>query len=199
MTDRYASFEALAAGERGGREYRIRAIRTQAPVAIVAPHGGEIEPGTSEIAEAIADGQLSLYCFEGLVPGRPHGDLHIRSEKFDEPIGIALVEASETVVGVHGRKDADDRETVWLGGLDDGLRDAIAVALERVGFKTKTTGHALPGRDPMNICNRGRRKAGAQLELPRTLRNELVANASRLQAFAGATRSAIDHHQAVRR
>ncbi|MGD0723600.1 MAG: poly-gamma-glutamate hydrolase family protein [Roseiarcus sp.] len=199
MTDRYASFEALAAGERGGREYRIRAVKTQAAVAIVAPHGGEIEPGASEIAEAIAGGQFSLYCFEGLIPGRPHGDLHIRSEKFDEPIGVAVVEGSEIAIGVHGRKDADDKETVWLGGLDDRLRDAIAVALERVGFRTKATGHALPGRDAMNICNRGRRRAGAQLELPRTLRNELVADPARLQAFAGATRGAIEHHLAGRR
>jgi phage replication-related protein YjqB (UPF0714/DUF867 family) len=35
-------------------------------LAILAPHGGGIEPGTSELAEAVAGEGLSFYAFEGL-------------------------------------------------------------------------------------------------------------------------------------
>ena len=60
----------------------------------------------------------------------------------------------------------------------------------------KTTGHGLPGEEPTNICNSGRRKAGAQLELPRTLRDELVVDASLRQTFAAAVRGAIERRVA---
>jgi phage replication-related protein YjqB (UPF0714/DUF867 family) len=53
-------------------------------VAIIAPHGGKIEPGTSEIAAAIAGDDYSLYRFQGL-RDRPREELHITSAKFDEP------------------------------------------------------------------------------------------------------------------
>ena len=191
MSDQYESFAQLAECETEGIDYSICVIDRESPIAIVAPHGGEIEPGTSQIATAIASDTYSLYCFEGLVPKRPHRELHIASGRFDEPKGCRLVKNSEIVVGVHGRKDDGDGQTVCLGGLDDNLRDAIGDALERVGFKVKTTCHRLPGRDPKNICNRGRRKAGAQLEIPRTLRNKLVADASCRQVFSSAVREGI--------
>ena len=64
--DRYAGFAELAGHERLGTDYRIR-LRSACPAfAIVAPHGGGIEPGTSELAEAVSGEQLSFYAFEGL-------------------------------------------------------------------------------------------------------------------------------------
>jgi phage replication-related protein YjqB (UPF0714/DUF867 family) len=192
MPDRYANFAELAVEEAEGVSYRI-CMTVRAPtIAVVAPHGGEIEPGTSQIAAAIAGGTFSLYCFEGLVPGRPHSDLHISSDRFDEPQGRRLVEASELAVGVHGRSDGNDAESVWMGGLNDLLRDEIGNELTRAGFKTNATAHDLPGRSPTNICNRGRQRAGVQLELPRTLRDNLVADVRRRQTFAAAVRVPID-------
>jgi phage replication-related protein YjqB (UPF0714/DUF867 family) len=54
-------------------------------VAVIAPHGGGIEPGTSELATAIAGDDFSLYLFEGL-KSAGNGELHITSTNFDEPI-----------------------------------------------------------------------------------------------------------------
>jgi phage replication-related protein YjqB (UPF0714/DUF867 family) len=194
MPDKYARFADLAAGEMAEVDYRICLIDRASPIAIIAPHGGEIEPGTSQISASIAADKFSLYCFEGHASGRPHRDLHITSAKFDEPQGRRMAEASEIVVGVHGRKDRDDKQTVWIGGRDETLRDAIGEALERAGFKAKTTGHSLPGAEPANICNCGRRKAGAQLEIPRRLRDKLVADAPLRQVFGAAVRGAIELH-----
>ncbi len=192
MADRYDSFVTLAANEIEGVDYRIHVDERASPVAIVAPHGGLIEPGTSEISAAIAADRFSLYCFEGLtkVDGR---SLHITSTRFDEPQALALVTAAEVAIGVHGRKDRGDEASIWVGGLHEILRDAICEALASAGFKAKPVGdgHRLAGRDPANICNRCRRGAGVQLELPRALRIQFANNRSLQNAFAEKVRAAV--------
>ena len=64
--DRYASFDELCQHAVEGRDFRIRTVSRPGRVAVIAPHGGGIEPGTSELAEAIASPDLSFYAFEGL-------------------------------------------------------------------------------------------------------------------------------------
>ncbi len=193
MADQYDSFAALAANEIEGVHYRIRVVARPSPVAVVAPHGGLIEPGTSEAATAIAQQTHSLYCFESL-SRRASGDgLHITSTCFDEPQALRLVALSETVVGVHGRKNGADEASIWVGGLHEALRDDIAGRLLRAGFRAEAIGERRPlaGRDPANICNRGRLGAGVQLELPRALRVTFAQDSALLDAFARAVRAAL--------
>jgi len=187
VPDLYDSYADLAAGEAEGVHYRIRVIDRASPIAIVAPHGGRIEAGTSQTAALIAADVFSLYCFEGLVSGRR---LHITSARFDEPRALALVESADIAIGVHGRADRGDHRTIWLGGLHESLRDAIGAALERVGFKTSTN-HHMQGKAPGNICNRGRLRAGVQLELPMSLRNAFLNDPLARQAFGSAVRDTI--------
>jgi phage replication-related protein YjqB (UPF0714/DUF867 family) len=187
VPDLYDSYADLAAGEVEGVHYRIRVIDRASPIAVVAPHGGRIEAGTSQTAALIAADVFSLYCFEGLVSGRR---LHITSARFDEPRALALVESSDIAIGVHGRADRGDHRTIWLGGLHESLRDAIGAALERVGFKTSTD-HHMQGKAPGNICNRGRLRAGVQLELPMSLRNAFLNDPFARQAFGSAVRDTI--------
>ena len=67
--NRYSSYAELARHEVQGRDYRIRVDRrAHSPVLIVAPHGGMIEVGTSEIADSVAGADYSLFSFEGLKP-----------------------------------------------------------------------------------------------------------------------------------
>lgn len=198
MSDQYDCFAALAAREVEGVHYRIRHAARSSPIAVVAPHGGWIEPGTSEATVAIAGDVHSFYCFESLTR-RARGDgLHITSTRFDEPQAMQLVAASEIVIGVHGRKNGDDNASVWVGGLHEPLRDAISAALRDSGFLAKSVGegHPLAGRDPANICNRGRRRAGVQLELPMALRIALANAEARRRAFAAAVRQALARHDA---
>lgn len=203
MPDRYANFALLAACEEEGADFRVRYRLADSPVTIVAPHGGGIEAGTSELAEAVAGREHSFYAFEGI---RSHGnaDLHVTSTRFDEPRGLQVVSRSDVVLAIHGR-DCDD-ETASFGGLHVELIDHLAVALERAGFRTAR--HDRPGyagADPDNICNRGRSGRGAQLELPRGLRRRLfpALNASGrrvrtcgFRRFRNALRSAL--HEWVR-
>lgn len=193
MADKYNSFVELAAHETVGIDYRLRVHTTKSTAVIIAPHGGEIEPGTSQIAEAIAGDEFSFYCFEGIKRDRPHGDLHITSAKFDEPEGCRLVANAEVVIAIHGRHDRDDRWNIWAGGMNSALRDRIVAGLANGGFPAvaRKPGESLAGATPANICNRGKTKGGVQLEIPRTLRDAFRVHAPRLEAFANAMRSSI--------
>jgi phage replication-related protein YjqB (UPF0714/DUF867 family) len=189
--DWYCSFSKLQDKE-SKDAYRIVVSDRNSDVTIIAPHGGEIEPGTSEIAVAVAGQSYNAYRFEGMRK-RPHHELHITSHKFDEPQGRELVAKSSIVIAIHGRKDRDDPESVYLGGLDKKTRDRIADELEKVDFRTRTRteGDELSGTHPDNICNRGSRHEGVQLELPRSLRTKLLGDAAEMAKFAEAIRAAI--------
>lgn len=185
MADRYKCFAELTANERLGIDYRICVEDRGAQLVVFAPHGGWIEPNTSEIAEAVAGLDFSFYAFEGL-ENRPHTDLHITSHPFDEPTAIDIVGRCHYAVAIHGRKDNGD-ESVWLGGRDAELRDAIGSSLRKAGFDADFN-QMLPGTELTNICNRTLSRKGVQLELPRSLRRKLARDTSLRETFCEAVR-----------
>lgn len=153
-----------------GVDYAIRAVfREHSPVAVLAPHGGRIEGRTSEVAHLIAGEEHRLYLFEGL---RTTGDnfdrLHLASHRFDEPRALELISDCDTVIAVHGYAAAGP--DVLLGGLNECLKRQIADVLQETGISCLIDGHRFPGKNPLNICNRGRTRAGVQLELSEGLR-----------------------------
>ena len=197
--DVYANFAELNAAERAGVDYRVRVVRRgSARTVVLAPHGGGIEPGTSEVASEIAGNDLSFALLEGIKPTL-NARLHITSANFDEPLCVALVMAADHVVAIHGERSGVP--VTFLGGRDADLLEHIRVELERLGYPVGI--HAdveLQGIAAANICNRGRRGAGAQLELSAGLRRtffESLTAAGRgrptpeLAKFAGAVRGGL--------
>lgn len=167
--DVYANFAELNAAEREGVDFCVRVVRRgNACTVILAPHGGGIEPGTSEVASKIADDDLSLAMFEG-DKSTGNARLHITSTNFDEPRCLELVQAADYVVAIHG--EASEEPLVFLGGKDTKLGAQIRIALESHGYNVKAhENQGLQGIATANICNRGRRGAGVQLELTVALR-----------------------------
>jgi phage replication-related protein YjqB (UPF0714/DUF867 family) len=190
-SDWYASFDALADSEQEGTHYRIVHERRASPIAIVAPHGGSIEPGTSQIAMAIAGDTHNFYCFEGLLPrSEPHARLHITSHRFDEPRCLDLVARCDHVVTVHGMRELSER--IAIGGLDAALRAMLFDQLSDEGFAAQIIDKGrYSALSPLNICNRGRSGRGVQLELGRDLRVLLRTEPERLARFAAIVRSAL--------
>ena len=174
MSDSYSNFAALSAGERPDA-FSIALRDRGSRVAVAAPHGGGIEPGTSEIAVAIAGANLSYYLFEGH-KRRGNATLHITSSRFDEPQGLALLRRAACVVTVHG--EASEREMVYLGGLNASLRNALIKALEKNGYVVGENA-TMQGRDERNICNIGSSGGGVQLELSAGLRRSFFESLSR--------------------
>ena len=189
MTSSYRSFDELKNQETEGQDYQVRAHRRNGRVLIMAPHGGKIEPMTSEIAEAIAKDDHSFYSFEGL-KAEGNSTLHIESHLFDEPRALQAIEKADIVLTVHGQLDHKE-EFIMVGGLNVDLRSEIRRQLEGAGFRTRAPTEGLQGIDPENICNRGRWKGGIQLEISRKVRDSLRTAPDRLQGFADAVRKAI--------
>lgn len=181
MEDTYRSFGQLAAHERRGTDFRVRSRLRKRAVAIVAPHGGSIEPGTSEIAKAIAGIEFSFYAFEGL-KARNNGRLHLTSSRFDEPTCLAMLAFADQVITVHG--EGTKRRVVFLGGRDKVCLDRIRKALRRRGFCVERHQSVrLQGVSNLNICNRGKSRAGVQIELSQGLRRAFFHSLSREGRF----------------
>jgi phage replication-related protein YjqB (UPF0714/DUF867 family) len=182
---KYGCFAELAAAERLGRDYQVRSGGpAESDVLIIAPHGGLIEAGTSEIAELIAGEDHRLFCFEGLKARGSNRDLHITSHRFDHPECVALASRANVVLCVHGCLGAT---RIHIGGLDTPLADELAGSLRTAGFAIEPASERYPGRHPLNICNRGLRGKGAQLEITYDLRAAVESRA----AIARAVRSAL--------
>ncbi len=63
-------------------------------ILVMAPHGGGIEPGTGDIADGVAGQHHSFYCFKG-IKKQGNRALHITSNRFDEPLAMAMVRGSK--------------------------------------------------------------------------------------------------------
>lgn len=201
MPDKYPDFATLSRHERAGVDFRISARQGKSQFAIVAIHGGGIEPGTSEIADALSAPDWSYYAFEAS-KSKGNADLHITSTRFDEPMCLALIGRSKVVVTIHGEHSKADGEGVFLGGLDTALGRRIATALKAKGFTvSRHPDPRLQGLERTNVCNRGTSRKGVQLELSRTVRSQMFRSLSRagrkhptarFRAFVAAVRGALD-------
>lgn len=189
MTSINRGFSVIAKRYVEGRDYQIRIAYKSGGVLVIAPHGGKIEPGTSEIAEAIAKSDFSLYCFEGL-KSRLNKLLHIKSHLFDEPNALQAVSRSKVILAIHGQNNRKN-PFIMIGGLNSDLCLSVGAALEAAGFETRPPTKRTEGRDPINICNQGKLRAGVQLEISRRLREELKNDSDQLHLFASSIRKAI--------
>jgi len=169
MPNVFHDFASLERAAVEGVDYRREQRRTGSGVAHIAVHGGGIEPGTAEAADAVArrNGQ-DYYAFVGL-RDLANGTLHITSTHFDEPWCVAIQQSARASVSYHGC--AGEHPVIRLGGGDQILKQHVGDALAAAGFAVDwNTGHGLNGSDPRNICNRNASGAGVQLELSAPLR-----------------------------
>jgi len=188
MPDKYASFAELSAAE-AKSAYRIELRETGSSVALIAPHAGEIEPGTSQICKSVAGDDLTYYLFEGCKANN-NRDLHITSSLFDEPKGLRIAQSARIVITFHGQAGKD--LFVNVGGLADDLRTSMITKIKLAGFVAGSqTNPMLQGRDPNNICNRGFERKGLQLEISRGLRDLLISNQDEMDHFSFTIRSAL--------
>jgi len=165
----YGCYADLARAQVEGADFNVRVQRRPgSAVAILAPHGGGIEAGTSEIARAVAGSEFNLYLFEGIRVSGNYAALHLTSHRFDEPRCLSLLTACDHVIAIHGCRG--EARQALLGGLDVRLKERIGDAIGGAGIETRLDGHRFHAVHPRNICNRGRRRAGVQIELTSALR-----------------------------
>ena len=160
---------------------------------IMAPHGGGIESGTTELALATAGFTDSFnghpatsetydyFIFNGTNPSNQNGKLHVTSSNFNDSVAIELAHNSVISLAFHGCTDDQPDESTGvgykaclIGGLDKDFKEILEMQLTSAGFNAfKTNQENLNGDLPANIINRNKRKAGAQFEMTTTFRKSL--------------------------
>lgn len=165
----YRGYADLAEAHVEGADYKVHVrANAKSSVAVIAPHGGSIEKYTSEIARAIAGEDFNLYLFEGIRHSGNYAALHLTSHRFDEPRCLELLSNCDHVVAVHGC--GGEAQQALVGGLDEELKAVLAQSMAALGVETLLVDHPFPATDPKNICNRGRRGVGVQIEVTMPLR-----------------------------
>jgi phage replication-related protein YjqB (UPF0714/DUF867 family) len=173
---------------------------------ILAPHGGGIERGTSELCLAVAGYHpanlpqvppagvtYDYWMFEG-IRADDNADLHVTSTGCDDDVAISLCAGSLNAVSLHGFRPKPPEEgdqIVVVGGANARLAGFLRDGLGDAGFDARLPGPdgELDGDSACNIVNRTLPcnvgdgsllpKGGAQLELSTPLRDAMFTENTR--------------------
>lgn len=161
--DKYKSMTDLQQHTTEGKDWQIHTNDEKNKTVVMAPHGGGIEPGTSEVAREIADKSKSgYYSFSAIRPVN-NQQLHVTSANYNEPKAEQMVGQSDRTVSIH--KTAREGRDAYIGGRDQALRNSISQSLTKEGFNVGEATGNIAGQNPQNIVNRNRNGAGVQIEV----------------------------------
>jgi phage replication-related protein YjqB (UPF0714/DUF867 family) len=170
---------------------------------VLAPHGGGIERGTSELCLAVAGYHpanlpqnppagvtYDYWMFEG-VREDDNRQLHVTSTGCDDAMAVSLCAGSLNALALHGFSPeppdfSEDDQVVLVGGFatdttPNPLRDSLLAGLRDAQFDARApAAHGeLDGNAGCNIVNRTMLGMGAQLELSTPLRDAMFTEHSR--------------------
>jgi phage replication-related protein YjqB (UPF0714/DUF867 family) len=207
------SYEELLAGSYvPGRDFSITFGDSNVDQCLlVAPHGGGIEPGSSEIMRAVAElGGWAFYDFAGFLRQGNKEALRIASTGFNEPTLTGLLSRAAFVVAFHGASLTGE-PVAYVGGRwklgRDALSEAINSSWKEHGIRAldatdSAVSEHLRGLEASNLTNRGRLQEGVQIEFSRGARDLLFPpscsreargrRSKRLRPLARSMGSAID-------
>jgi phage replication-related protein YjqB (UPF0714/DUF867 family) len=165
---------------------------------IIAPHGGGIEFGTTELCLAIAGYHpatlavtpgtgltYDYWMFEGL-RADDNRQLHVTSIHCDDGVARSLCGGVLNVLSLHGFDAAladlpEDAQTVLVGGRNDTLKQHLLREFDAVDVDAidALDHEKLNGNDPTNIANRTLLGMGGHLELTGPLRSAMFDDDAR--------------------
>jgi phage replication-related protein YjqB (UPF0714/DUF867 family) len=209
--DYYPTMSALYANETEGvnfaREWyshrarynSLKNYKDENKIFIMAPHGGSIESGTTELALATAgfvknfngDTYTSVtydyFIFNGTNPKDENGKLHVTASHYDDTDANKLVSNSIISFAFHGCTDLQPNESsgkgyqaCLIGGRDQVLKEILEAQLMTAGFNAFITSQdVLDGSLAENIINKNKRKRGAQVEMTTSLRKSFYTKHNR--------------------
>jgi phage replication-related protein YjqB (UPF0714/DUF867 family) len=208
-TELYADPD-LAEGIDWARRFRIHERFDDSPArtaegprtVILAPHGGGIERGTSELCLAVAGYHptnlpqvppagvtYDYWMFEG-IRKLGNADLHVKSTGCEDDVAVSLCAGSLNALSLHGFDPEPEfpagEQVVLVGGGNTALKALLLAGLDDAHFTAVDAGgHGeLDGDDQCNIVNRtllGKLpgQGGAQLELSTPLRDAMFTENTR--------------------
>ncbi|MET8540529.1 poly-gamma-glutamate hydrolase family protein [Kitasatospora sp. NPDC004799] len=200
---------AVVEGVDYGRRYRRHLIDDRSPrhrtpfvrTTVIAPHGGGIEGGTSELCLAVAGYHpadlapppaagptYDFWMFEGLRSSN-NRELHVTSTRCDDVVARAMCAGSLNVLSLHGCSTAragvePGARAVLVGGLNPDFRRFLMEEFAAAGVRAVTASgrEEIAGASPENICNRSLLGMGAQLETTTELRTAMFVQGGKTPA-----------------
>ncbi|WP_229294142.1 poly-gamma-glutamate hydrolase family protein [Staphylococcus lloydii] len=172
--DYYKSMTELYNDTTEGIDWKKDTRNVGKPVLIVAPHGGNLEQGTSELTKLVANnGDFDYFSFEAIRPSN-NTQLHVTSTNYDDATLHDMIQDRTATISIHGAQG--EEQLVYLGGYQSSLRDAIQSQLELKGFVVKIPPEYLGGLGNNNFINKVEESTGVQLELTTALRKAFFKN-----------------------
>ncbi|WP_240621230.1 poly-gamma-glutamate hydrolase family protein [Staphylococcus ureilyticus] len=173
--DYYKSMTELYKDTTEGIDWKKDTRNVGKSVLIAAPHGGNIEQGTSELTKLVANnGDFDYFSFEAIRPSN-NTQLHVTSTNYDDATLHEMIQDRTATISIHGAQG--EEQLVYLGGYQSPLRDAIQSQLELKGFVVKIPPEYLGGLSNANFINKVEESTGVQLELTTALRKAFFKDA----------------------
>lgn len=172
MADHYNSMRELKGYE---TDWTIETNQNSHPVLSIAPHGGGIECGTSELALLVSQKlNCNFFTFKGQLPNG-NSRLHVTSSHYNDQLALALTKQVDYTISIHGYRDTEE-ESTYIGGTNEELKGLIKKHLESRGFKILEAPKHLAGKSRKNINNKNKFQSSVQLELSTKLRKSFFSN-----------------------
>ena len=175
-TDYYRSMTDLLKDTQEGKDWTKENTNRHSNVLIFAPHGGNIEKGTTELTKAIVNkGNYDYYVFNG-TRNKNNSQLHVTSTNYNDPDLINRNYNKDISISVHGAGQSQGKNTVLIGGRDEKLIQLISKELSTFKFNVQRSLGHLAGIDTNNVVNYNKKGQGVQLELTPDLRKSFFSN-----------------------
>lgn len=175
-TDYYRSMTDLLKDTQEGKDWTKESTNRHSNVLIFAPHGGNIEKGTTELTKAIANkGKYDYYAFNG-TRNKNNSQLHVTSTNYNDLDLINHNYNKDVSISVHGAGQSQGKNTVLIGGRDEKLIQLISKELSTFKFNVQRSLGHLAGIDTNNVVNYNKKGQGVQLELTPDLRKSFFSN-----------------------
>lgn len=182
--DKYKSLQDLKLAERMDIIWRQRVEDRDSWLLVVAPHAGNIEFFTGDIANGIAGSDYSYFVFEGLIEDekRCFRELHVTSTNYRDPALTLLQKSAVTTISIHGAEEPKTKVT-HVGGRNGRLRKQIVKALVDAEFDAEEcTSGRYSAKSKTNFVNTTADN-GIQLEISRGERNALAKSHARFRRY----------------
>lgn len=185
MADKYNNF--LELNNARPTSFEIDHDSQKKSILIFTPHGGGIEPGTTEICKWFNKKSYSYYSFTGT--GSKCSELHITSTHFDEPILVEMLKHHQYSISFHGMSNNMRNKynaDVFLGGLNKTLIESLKKQLYQSGYSvTSCIDHPesiLAATSSHNLTNKCISNQGVQIELSESIRESFFKENYKLKS-----------------
>jgi phage replication-related protein YjqB (UPF0714/DUF867 family) len=175
----YTSWADLEKNEVEGETYAVEVQEERSNWAHVAPHGGNIELLSLELAKAVAAERRQNYAALNVLEEEDPNRLKMGERDYDAPWALDAMGRAMWGITYHsvGEPDGDDpAEFAYVAGLATEHRASIIAGFKALDVFARNFSKEGAADSAAALVNKTKEKKGVRIELSRALRDKLVAS-----------------------